>query len=457
MKTRVENQDLAIETLVKKVDVQNQIIKELNQKLDNVLKSQSTNLKEDLNMLADMNSILFKSTLSAEDYKNLESLKELLSQQKKQYEDTLAGVMQSQDEISLKFFTLLEWYQNEQQKYEKELEQISKEKLEIITNYEKKLKEYEQKAQKPQGERMEEEGEKTIGDKAQIVSLKEVTELRDALERERQNACDLQNKLVEEQALSKKLLDEKMQLAKSLAEMEKSLAVKLNIYQLRELSLLEEKKVLKAQVDHIKSEEISLRNRLRMLAENMEVQGEEQEMEEEHVDDTGAEANQDEFGGKEDELMMVAQQNENNLIMELESLRGENSHLQEMIRSLEETINYLKKETRGSQAESDGKHQVELQNYRFVLEQQKIIAAQRDTLNQQIKKMEAELKETKEKNQRLEKNMVGTENTAASLQNLPGVTEKDIALLKHLIQEGKLLKVLENAKALMIETKIHTA
>lgn len=70
------------------------------------------------------------------------------------------------------------------------------------------------------------------------------------------------------------------------------------------------------------------------------------------------------------------------------------------------------------------------ENYKFVLDQQKIIAAQRDTLNQQIRKLEAELKETKEKNERLEKNWIGNENTSGYLQNLPGVTEKDIALVK---------------------------
>lgn len=305
MKTRVENQDVAIETLIKKVDVQNQIIRELNQKVEDLLRSHDTNLKEDLNMLADMNSILFKSTLSAEDYKNLESLKELLSQQKKQYEETLRGVMQSQDEISEKFFALLERYQKEQERYEKELELQTKEKLEITKNYEAKFKELEQKAQQARdNERMEEEKSTGQDDKSngQLFSLKEVTELRDTLERERQNAIELRNRLVEEQAVSKKLLDEKLQLAKSLAEMEKTLAVKMNILQMRELGLQEEKKVLKAQIEQIKAEEISLRNRLRALTENMEGQGEDQEMEEEQqeVAEAEGEAQEENEAGRED-------------------------------------------------------------------------------------------------------------------------------------------------------------
>lgn len=56
-------------------------------------------------------------------------------------------------------------------------------------------------------------------------------------------------------------------------------------------------------------------------------------------------------------MNMIAQQNENNLVIELESLREENMNLYKIVKSLEETLNHMKNETKSTQAAVDNKQQ----------------------------------------------------------------------------------------------------
>ena len=290
LKMKSENQDIVITSLMRKIEVQESIVSELSLRLTELTNKQDGNLKEDLDVLADMNSILFKSSLSIEDYKNLESLKELLHRQKNQYEDTLKALLQSHEDISQKFFGLEEKYRKEQESADERTVDLTSQMTTSTANYEKKLKELEEKIQelelakaKQAGEgESQQQGDSMVLEGGVAMSTSELEELRQDLDSERRKITDLERKLLDADSKVKALENEKLELTRSKHQIQAAVSSGQGSFQMRELSWHEQKRVLGEQLDSY-GKDSKLRDELKSLTEGSMAQGPESrtQMEEE--------------------------------------------------------------------------------------------------------------------------------------------------------------------------------
>lgn len=241
LKMRLENQDIVVSNLMSKLEVKDQIVKGLQDKLSEILKKTDTGLNPDLIALAETNSILFRSALSIADQKNIETLRELLSQQKQQFEETLKAVMASHDEIAAKFFALEEQYSKDMTLYEQrmgllnanhqnELQKLEQNIHDLHLSYNKQL-------------------EKSAADQKNAMLM----------------ISELQSKLNDEVSKSKELMNERIQLSRMNSEMEKNFGNIVAQHTAVQSKLLEERAALENDI-------ASLRNELEALrVKNMEL------------------------------------------------------------------------------------------------------------------------------------------------------------------------------------------
>ena len=258
LKMRVENQDITTTNLMKKIEVQEKIIKELNKKFETITKV-SANPVQEQNPLEKITANLF---VHSEENKSLESLKDLLAHQKKQFDETLRVILKSHEEISKRFFDLEDRYRKEQTSSSQRIMMLTDQMAAMTSQSDIRVKELEQKIKEVEAlnkKMMEEKAamERQSAD-TETVSSKELSQLRETLEKETRRANDLQKKISEEEAKIKALENDKYKAETAATE-------KLGYSKQRELGLVEQKNALQRQIEQLKAQEKKLKESLREL------------------------------------------------------------------------------------------------------------------------------------------------------------------------------------------------
>ena len=283
LKAKVESQSTIINSYAKKIEFQQKIIRELNEKIDQHIENANLNLDKNIQSLAEMNSVLFKSKLTEEDYKSFEAIKELQAQQKSQYEETIKSLEETIELITEKYFGLEEKYIQEKKEYEEEISRLKADALNTVSQYEEKIKDYERQLkewEEYEGEEEEGAGEETgmdlegkgqgQGENAGETAItpegatlqksietykKELEGLRTELNSERERRLKAESDLNKERISYQKALEEKLTITKRKDEIENEKAFLAKTFAVRESSWNMQKLNYERQIESFREED----------------------------------------------------------------------------------------------------------------------------------------------------------------------------------------------------------
>jgi len=268
---KLENQNIIITNFVKKIEQSENIIKELDHKLNEYIEASQNDYNKNIPQLSELSNILNKSRLTVEDYKNFDAIKELLTQQRNQYEESVKYLEKTIDTLGQRYLALEEQYANDKKTSIEQLEKLKRENVDTITKYETKIRELEEKekqlikkaatakvakpaagTEEEKTEMEEEHGdqvEEELGGEDEGDLYAEIENLRNELNCEKENKLKLESELETVRERNRKIEEEKAGFARKIADLEKEKAHLCRMFTLRETSWAEQKKQYMIQIE----------------------------------------------------------------------------------------------------------------------------------------------------------------------------------------------------------------
>jgi len=429
---KLENQNIIITNYMKKIEQSENIIKELDEKLNEYIKASQNNYEKDIPQLSEISNILNKSRLTVEDYKNFDAIKELLTQQRTQYEESVKYLETTIDTLGQRYLALEEKYTNDKKAYAEQLDKLRRENLDTIAKYENKIKELEERERQLEKTRkttaaaagtkktdmeveVQEEGEQTgdqveeeVGGEDEGDLHAEIENLRSELNYEKENKLKLESEIENIKERNRKIEEEKATLTRKVADLEKEKAHLCRMFTLRETSWAEQKKQYMIQIEENREYDRERTAQLTDLLGKLEhANNRLQRLEGEKEGDEPAEDTRHQ-----------------DLLLQLESLRSDNLALK---RTLEE-------KNKG-RIEEEGDMETEEEEL--------------ETLRVENNKLKVELDECKVKIRILEDE--GSVPAAEfSEEDVNALNETEVLELKKAFDSGSLLNILEKAQSLIL-------
>ena len=301
---KLENQNIIITNFVKKIEQSENIIKELDQKLNEYIEASQNDYNKNIPQLSELSNILNKSRLTVEDYKNFDAIKELLTQQRSQYEESVKYLETTINTLGQRYLALEEQYANDKKTYAEQLEKLKRENLDTITKYETKIRELEEKekqllkkaaagakvakpaaatgtAEEEKTEMEEELGEEQVeeelGGEDEGDLHAEIENLRAELNYEKENKLKLESELENVRERNRKIEEEKAGFARKIADLEKEKAHLCRMFTLRETSWAEQRKQYMIQIEENREYDRERTAQLNDLLAKVEAQREREE------------------------------------------------------------------------------------------------------------------------------------------------------------------------------------